>query len=516
MDVRVEQRSATEIETPLLVVNLFEGVTAPAGATGAVDGALGGLISRLIADGEVTGEAASLTVVHVPDGAPLKARRVAVVGLGKAAEFDLEAARIAAATAARKARDLKVDSFATIAHGAGAGGLPPAEACRVTVEASLLAVYRYEQFKEATKSKHQVTEMVLIEADADRAGAFGPVAELAVATCAAVCRTRDLSVGPGNFVTPTYLAEQARAVAQEHGLAITVWGKDELREHGMNAILAVNQGSVQPPTFVVLRYSAPAATGTETKTRTKTLAVVGKGITFDSGGISIKPADGMEYMRHDMTGAATVIGFLQLAAVTRLPVNVLGVFAATENLPSGSAYKPGDVFKAYNGKTMEIVNTDAEGRVILADSLAYAAEQKPDAIVDLATLTGACSIALGNHATGLMTNNQALADGLIQAGITSGDRCWQLPLWPVYRDQIKTSMADVRNTGGRRAGAITAGLFLQEFVDDAPWAHLDIAGTAYTDPQQAYIQPYNPRYGATGVGVRLLWHFCQAWNGATQ
>jgi leucyl aminopeptidase len=504
LDVRVQQGSVTELDTPLLVVNLFEGVTEPSGATGAVDHALGGLLRRLIADGELTGEAASISVIHTPPGSGLRARRVAVVGLGPTDRFDLEAVRIAAGTAARRARDLKVDSFATIVHGAGIGGLDPADACRVTVEASLLALYRYERFKETTKSKHDVKEMVVVERDHDRLRPFEEATGLAVTTCEAMFRTKDLSVGPSNFVTPTYLAEQAREVARQHDLEIMVWGKGELREHGMNAILAVNQGSVQPPAFVVLRYHAPSAT--------KTLAVVGKGITFDSGGISIKPAEGMEYMRQDMTGAATVIGFTQLAAATRLPVNVIGIFAATENLPSGSAYKPGDVFKAYNGKTLEVVNTDAEGRVILSDALSYAVEQKPDAIVDLATLTGACTVALGNHATGLMSNNQALANALIAAGERAGDRLWQLPLWPVYKEQIKTVMADVRNSGGRRAGAITAGLFLQEFVGDVPWAHLDIAGTAYTDPQQSYIPPYQPRYGATGVGVRLLWHFCRAWE----
>jgi leucyl aminopeptidase len=505
LDVRVQQASVTDLDTPLLVVNLFQGVTTPTGATGAVDRAFGGLISRLATEGEISGEPASITILHTPEGAPLRARRVAVVGLGPEAEFDLEAIRIAAATAAREARDLKVASFATIVHGAGRGGIDPFDAARVTVEASLLGLYRYERFKEATKSKHDIDAMVVVEQDPERARVFTEATGLAVTTCEAMFRTRDLSVGPANFVTPQYLADQAREVARAHGLDVTVWGKDELRERGMNAVLAVNSGSALPPAFVVLRYRAPAATA-------KTLAVVGKGITFDSGGISIKPAEHMEYMRHDMTGAATVIGFLQLAAATRLPVNVLGVFAATENLPSGSAYKPGDVFKAYNGKTLEVVNTDAEGRVILADALAYAAEQKPDAIVDLATLTGACSVALGDHATGLMANDQALADALIAAGTPSGDRLWQLPMWPVYKEQIKTGMADVRNTGGRRAGAITAGKFLEEFVDGIPWAHLDIAGTAYTDPQQAYIPPYNPRYGATGVGVRLLWHFCQAWK----
>jgi leucyl aminopeptidase len=509
VDLRVQQASVTEIETPLLVVNLFEGVTAPGGATAVVDAALGGQISQLIADGEITGEAATVSVIHTAGNGNggLKTKRVAVVGLGKSTESEqdrIENVRIAAALAARKARELRLDSFATIVHGSGADGLPAEVAARATMESSLLSLYRYEQFKESTRSRHDVSACTIVEQDAERAREYERSADLARLTCDAVIKVRDLSVGPGNFVTPTYLAETARGVAEEHGLEITIWGKDELRSKGMNAILAVNAGSSQPPAFVAMKYSAPGAR--------KTVAVVGKGITFDSGGISIKDADGMEYMRHDMTGAATVIGFMQLAAATKLPVNVLGVFAATENLPSGSSYKPGDVFKAYNGKTMEIVNTDAEGRVILSDSLSYAAAQKPDAIIDFATLTGACQVALGDHATGLMTNNQALADQVLAAGERSGDRCWQLPLWKVYGEQIKTAMADVRNSGGRRAGAITAGLFLKEFVGDVPWVHLDIAGTAYADGDQAYVAPYNPKPGATGVGVRLLWHFCQAWK----
>ena len=513
MDLRVQQASVTDIETPLLVVNLFEGVTQPGGATGAVDRALGGQISQLIADGEINGEPATITVIHnghLANGqSPLKARRVAVVGLGKQSDPEqerFENIRIAAAIAARKVRDLRLDSYASIVHGAGTGGLPLETAARATMESSVLALYRYEQFKEATKSRHEVSFCTVIEQDPERARELEQYAQLARVTCEAVNKVRDLSVGPGNFVTPTYLADTAKEVAQKYACEITVWGKDELRARGMNAILAVNAGSAQPPAFVCMKYTAAGAR--------KTLAVVGKGITFDSGGISIKPADNMEYMRHDMTGAATVIGFVQLAAAAKLPVNVVGVFAATENLPSGSSYKPGDVLKAYNGKTMEIVNTDAEGRVILSDSLAYAVEQQPDAIIDFATLTGACQVALGDHATGLMSNNQLLADQLLAAGERSGDRCWQLPLWKVYAEQIKTSMADVRNTGGRRAGAITAGLFLKEFVSDVPWVHLDIAGTAYADGDQTYVAPYNPKPGATGVGVRLLWHFCQAWKDA--
>jgi leucyl aminopeptidase len=315
VDLRVQQGSVTEIDTPLLVVNLFEGVTQPGGATGAIDKALGGQISQLIADGEISGEPATISVIH--NGlngsahAGLKARRVAVVGLGKqsASAWDrFENTRVAAALAARKARELKLDSFATIVHGAGTGGLPLDTAARATMESSILALYRYERFKSATKSKHEVSSCTVIEQDPQRAQELQQLAELARVTCAAVMKVRDLSVGPGNFVTPTYLAEQAREVAARYGLDITVWGKDELRDHGMNAILAVNSGSAQPPAFVAVKYTAPNSR--------KTLAVVGKGITFDSGGISIKPADNMEYMRHDMTGAATVIGFVELAAAT--------------------------------------------------------------------------------------------------------------------------------------------------------------------------------------------------------
>lgn len=505
VDVRVVQGEITTIETPLLVVSTLEEAELE-GSARQIDEALGGLLSRLVRDGEISGELATVSVVHVADGAPVKARRIAVVGLGKRADLDREAVRVAAATAARKVQDLKLKDFATTIYGVGIAGMDVPEATRVIAECSRLALYRYEQFKESTKSKHQVDLMAVVADQARDVAAVESAVVLATRVSDAVMLTRDLSVGPSNHVTPTFLADQARAVAERHQLEITVWGKPELEEHGMRAILAVNRGSAEPPVFVALRYNAPGAT--------KTLAVVGKGITFDSGGISIKPADHMEYMRHDMSGAAAVIGFVDLAAAAGAPVNVLGVFAATENLPSATAYKPGDVIRAYNGKTMEIVNTDAEGRVILSDALAYTAEQKPDAIVDLATLTGACHIALGDYATGLMSNNQELADRVLAAGETSGERCWQLPLWKVYRKQIDTAMADLRNTGGRPAGAITAAKFLEEFVGEVPWVHLDIAGTAYSQGSESYVAPYNPRPGASGVGVRLLWQLCQDWASA--
>jgi leucyl aminopeptidase len=243
----------------------------------------------------------------------------------------------------------------------------------------------------------------------------------------------------------------------------------------------------------------------------KTLAAVGKGITFDTGGISIKPANNMHYMRHDKSGACAVIGFMQAAATLKLPINVLGIFGATDNMPSGSAYRPGDVIKSYSGKYMEILNTDAEGRVVLADALAYAVEQQPDAIVDLATLTGACVTALGHVCSGLFSNDDDLAAGLTAAGEVSGERVWRMPLWEEYREQIKAPLGDIKNTGGAPGGSITAAWFLANFVGDVPWAHLDIAGTAWAEGSWAVLPPYVQKDLATGVGVRLLTYFSRSW-----
>lgn len=506
VSVRVERASLTGIRTPLLVVNLFEGVDEPGGATGAVDEALGGLIARLIADGEIKGSLGEVTIVHNQgDRARLAADRVAVVGLGKRDDLDLEALRVASATAARKARDLRVGRYATIVHGAGTGGLDARLAAKTVIEASLLSLYTYHHYKTAPEQpRPKIDEIVVVERDPDRADAIETAATEAAALVDAVNLARDLSQAPGNVMTPTVLADRAKEMADARGLAIQVWGKEELREKGMNAILAVNSGSAQDPRFVMMKYDCgnPGA---------KTLAVVGKGITFDSGGISLKDAGNMENMKHDMSGAAATIGFLQAAADLKLPCNVVGIFAATENLPSGTSYKPGDVFKTYQGTFIEIVNTDAEGRVILCDSLAYAVEQNPDAIVDLATLTGACVVALGHHASGAMGNDQSLLGLIQQAGDVAGERVWPLPLWKEHRKDIESPIADIKNTGGRPGGALTAAAFLQCFVSGKPWVHLDIAGTAYTEGWSR-TPPYQPPSCATGVGVRLLVELARRWS----
>jgi leucyl aminopeptidase len=508
LKITVENRDRLEIETPMLAMGIDEGVELD-GAIQRVDQALGGAISRLKASGEITGKKETVTVIHTAalagGDSPIKAERVAIVGRGKHEDLSPETVRVYGAVAAKKAHELRLRSFALTPFGM-ASRYTPQQVGQALAEGIHLALYRYDRFKsERDGDDAPDVESVLIpQSDA---AALPGLREGVVAgerLAAATYTARDLATGPANLVTATYLAEQSIELGRTYGFSGLIFGKAELEELGCGGILAVNQGSAEPPSMGVLRYDCG-------KAGAKTLAVVGKGITFDTGGISIKPSNNMHLMRHDKSGAAAVIGFMQAAATLQLPVNVLGIFAATDNMPSGSAYRPGDVIKSYSGKYMEIHNTDAEGRVVLADALAYAVEQKPDAIVDLATLTGACVTALGHVCSGLFSNNDALSDGLIAAGTASGERLWRMPLWPEYREQIKAPLGDFKNIGGSPAGSITAAWFLANFVSDVPWAHLDIAGTAWTEGGWAVTPPYLQKDVGTGVGVRLLTHFATAW-----
>ncbi|MHB1417728.1 MAG: leucyl aminopeptidase, partial [Chloroflexota bacterium] len=423
----------------------------------------------------------------------------AIVGLGKKDEFTVDRARQAAGSVARRAQQLKLDRIAVVAF-SERSTLTPADAGQAVVEGATLATYRYLRFKTKEENGPQeLAELLILEREAARIPQIEEGTRKGELLARATILARDLVNGPGNLVTPTYLAEQARQMAEQRGIEIEVLGPDELRARKMGALLGVSQGSAQPPRMIKMRYRGASDAS-------KTLAIVGKGITFDSGGISIKPSANMEQMKDDMSGAAAVIGAMQAIADLKVPANVIGVIPATENMPSGSAYKPGDVLTAINGKTIEVVNTDAEGRVALADALAYAVQAGADAIVDLATLTGACVIALGNWASGLVSNNDQLAEALEQAGRRTGDRLWRLPSWDEYAEQNKSDIADVKNSGGRPAGTITGGLFLTPFIDDKPWAHIDIAGTAWLEKDR----PYAPK-GAAGVGVRLLADFAEEW-----
>ena len=302
---------------------------------------------------------------------------------------------------------------------------------------------------------------------------------------------RELVTLPSNVATPRYLATTAERLAGELGFQTKVWGEDKLRKEGFGSLLAVAKGSAEEPYLIILEHAGQGG---------QPYVVVGKGVTFDSGGISLKPAKGMEQMKYDMGGAAAVLGIIAAAARLDIPQRVIGLVPATENLPSGTAVKPGDVIRGLSGKSIEVINTDAEGRLILSDALTYAQRLSPKAIVDMATLTGACVVALGHHASGLMTLSDDLAAQFLEAGDTTGERTWRLPLWAEFRAQLDSAIADIKNTGGRAGGAITAGLFLRDFVEDGViWAHLDIAGTTWAEDDRGW-QPK----GATGVGVRLI------------
>ena len=491
MDVAVTIGNILEVEADAIVLNLFEGTDRPGGATGAADGALDGAISDLIGSGDFTGKRNQVAVLYPRAG--ISAKRLVLVGLGKQEEFDLERVRQASASAARKASELKAEHLATIIHGGGAGGLDITDAAQAVAEGASLGTYRYTAYKtdddEGPSGPSRLTIVELDgtrQTDVERGALAGQI--LAEATSCA----RDLATAPGNDLTPAGLADRAQQMAARVGLKCDVIDETRMAVLGMRTILAVAQGSAEPPRVIVLEHTGG-------KPEERPVVLVGKGITFDSGGISIKGSDGMWDMKFDMSGAAAVFGAMQAVARLDLPVRTVGIIAASENLPGGRALKPGDIIKSMLGKTIEIRSTDAEGRLVLADAMAYAADLKPTAAVDLATLTGACVVALGHEASGLFSNDDDLAQALEAAGRRTNETAWRLPILEGHREQIKSDVADVKNSGGRPGGAITGAAFIEAFVQDFPWAHLDIAGTAWADKDR----PYVPK-GGTGVGVRLL------------
>ncbi len=496
MDVQIHQASVTTVAADTLVINLFQGVTDPAGATGAVDQALNGAIRELIAAGDVTGKLGE-TAVYYPRGA-LPVRRVLVVGLGEREKFDLRAVREAAAAAAKRARDLKTDHLATIVHGAGVGGLEVEAAAQATVEGTLLALYHYAAPKQG-EAPHAITTLTVVEADAAKLDSLHAGATAAQAIAAGVHLTRDLVHAPPNVVTPTRMAQVAQEIAGRWGMSLTVGGRKWAARHKMGAFLAVAQGAGDKPRFIVLEYNAHL-------TEQAPLVWVGKGITFDTGGITLKPGEKMEQMKADMAGAGAVLGAMEAIARLQLPRRVVAITPCTENKPDAHAYRPGDVITASNGKTIEIISTDAEGRMVLADALVYAQRYRPAAVIDLATLTGAIGVALGDGvAGGLFCNDDTLRARLLTAANTTHERLWPMPLWEDYRKIIDSTVADFKNSGGRAGGVGASAIFLHEFVD-YPWAHLDIANVAFTQKVAGYESA-----GATGFGVRLLVELARRW-----
>jgi len=490
VEVKVISGDVTKVKVDAAIVNLFEGVEKPGGATGAVDKALDGIISKLIAEGEIKGKLNEVTLLHTMGR--IEPERVAVVGLGKREKFTYDSIRNVMSAACRTLRKTGVKNMATIIHGAGAGGLDAEKAVQALVEGGIIGLYTFRKHITKDPEYGEIQELLIVERDKKRVTLLEQSAKRGWVMAEATNFARDMVNEPANYMTPSDVAETARRVASDWGLEFSVLEAKEMEELGMGALLGVAQGSKQPPKFIIIRYKGgdPEA---------KPLGFVGKGITFDSGGISIKPSENMHEMKGDMAGGAAVIAAMRAIAELKPWINVTGLVPATENLPGGAALKPGDVLRAMNGKTIEVANTDAEGRLILADALCYAKSLELSPLVDIATLTGSCIVALGYVCSGVLGNDQEMVNRVIKAGEEGGEKIWQLPLYEEYKELNKSEVADIKNSGGRYAGAISAAQFLAEFSEDTPWAHLDIAGPSFLRKEQGYLIK-----GATGVAVRTL------------
>jgi leucyl aminopeptidase len=488
MEIIAATGDIIKIKTGAIIVNHFEGVKRPEGDTSAIDRVLDGAISQLIKQGDTKGKLNEITILHSLGKLPTS--RIVVTGLGKKKELNIDKVRGAVAETCRYLRRKGVTSVAAIVQGVGINGIKNDDAVQAMTEGALLGLYAFR--RHITKKENnfgEIKEFMIVgkeKRQIEKAITRGRI------LADAANWARDMANEPANFMTPTQMAGAARQLAKKYGLKVEVYEKEKMKELGMGGLLGVSQGSQQPPRFIILNYQGRDSEEVD-------LALCGKGITFDSGGIDIKPSEGMEDMKRDMAGGASVMATLMALARLKPKINVTALVPATENMPSGTAMKPGDVIAAMNGKTIEVLNTDAEGRLILADALSYAKKLDAKAIIDVATLTGACHVALGSICSGAFSNNQELADKIIAAGNETGELMWQLPMYDEYKEQLKSDVADIKNIGNRWGGAITGAKFLEEFVDKTPWLHLDIAGTYETDKEKGYLVK-----GATGVPVRTL------------
>ena len=498
MNIKVVNAIIQDTKVDAILVGQFEGTEA-----GTVDKALNGAISELLSANDLRGKLNEVIVIYSRGAIP--APRVIVVGLGKVEELSLDRIRQASATGAKKARELGCKEIASTVF--GASSVEPALASQAMVEGALLGLYRWRTNHTGPVEREDIEAITLVESDAEKVGAVESGVSVGRAVASGVYRARDLVNQSPNIMTPSGLAQAAQDMAKEVGVKCTVHDLDWIQAQKMTAFLSVTQGSANPPKFIELEYNGSDAAP---------LVFVGKGLTFDSGGISLKGADGMEDMRSDMGGAAAVIGAFEAIAKLKLPVHLVGLIATCENMPSGTAYRPADVIRARNGKTIEVINTDAEGRMTLADALDYASEFKPKAVIDLATLTGACVTALGkNVAAGYFANDESLAQKVDQASRASDEKLWRLPLYADYRDKIKTNYADISNSGGAGSGVGSSAVFLEEFTS-YPWTHWDIAGMVLDSigPTAYYPLTHPPHVirGATGFGVRALVSFAREWR----
>lgn len=484
MNILIRDISEQEIKTDVLVLPFFEGMSADIYSD--IDRASDNLIKKAISSKEFTGKQNQLALLHVSN---INVARLLLVGAGKQSETTPEKIRQAGGKAISYSRDLGAADIAVSTRLFSL--MTNLSAIRKPVfyflEGGLLSLYKFEKYKKNEGNNKKIKSVSVLGSDRDL-----PLKWLQT-TVSAANFAKDLINTPANDMTPSILAKIAGSLSGKK-LKVRILERKDIEKEGMGSFLSVAKGSDEPPKLIVLEYKGGKGAP---------VALIGKSITFDSGGISIKPADGMEKMKYDMAGGAAVLGVMKAVAELELRLNVVAVLPATENLPGGSATRPGDVVTSLTGKTIEIINTDAEGRLVLADAIGYALKHfKPNMVIDVATLTGACSVALGNEAIAMMGNDTGLMDKLKSASDETYERAWQMPLYDEYREYLKSDIADIKNVGGRNGSLVTAAYFIKEFAGDTPWAHLDIAGTAWTDKDK----PYTPK-GATGIGVRLILDF---------
>ena len=487
VQVKVEKARIDQRQTSLLVIGVFEGEL-DFMQSKELDPVVFASIKETLQNKEFQGTFGSSILVYTLGKGPMK--KIMLLGLGKKDKFTDESARISAGKAAQKAKELATKEFSILQFSNLDEGLIEAMAEGVT-----LALYSFDKYKEAKEPSIKIEEIaLLINSDSPK---FQSVADKASHVVEAVNFARDIGNLPPNDCPPAQLASIALSLAQEHGMKGRVIDRYELENMGMGGIVAVGKGSNNPPKLIILEYNGSS------DPQQKPYLLVGKAVTFDTGGISIKPGEKMDEMKFDKCGGCTVLAVMRAVASMKLAVNVVGIVPSVENMPSATSYRPGDIIKMYNGKTVEVLNTDAEGRMILADALAYGiATYSPKAVIDLATLTGAAIIALGANVAAIVGTNKQLTDRIRKLAEKTGEKMWELPLYDEFHDQIKSTYADIKNIGGRAGGAITAAAFLSNFANSTPWVHIDIAGTAWTQ-DGTHEKSYNPK-GATGFGVRTL------------
>ena len=491
MNILVKRGEATTVPTDLLVCLSYEKEKTWSKAIGPFDKKLGGQLSNIRKSGEFSGQLNQATLLHSNDKFP--AKRLLLVGLGPREALTLERVRQAMGTAVKRARHVKAKGMACLMPDVPKSVGQLDTVAQAMMEGVVLGDYRFTQYRTDYSEDHKILQScTLLAPTSANQSTVNAGAKRGQILGEATNFVRNMSNHPANIMKPSRVVAEAKAIAKESKIRLKVLDRQHMKKLGMGGLLGVAQGSIEPPHFIILEYSG----GPKTQ---RPVVLVGKTVTFDSGGISLKPSENMEQMKADMTGGAEVLAAVRAVSRLKLSMNVIGLLPVTENMPGGRATKPGDVLTMLSGKTVEVQNTDAEGRLILADGLAYASRLKPVCVIDVATLTGACSVALGQFAIGMLGNDDALKAAVQKAGLDSGERVWEMPLWEEYFEQLKSDVADMRNIGGRGGGMITAALFLSKFIGDHPWVHLDIASTDWSSSER----PCVPK-GPSGAGTRLL------------